>query len=69
MKKKEEVRATWNGKNAVTRYKIDKFGGTEYFRVGTNAEDIPLKFQLKNSSIYRGAKRTLCDRAVPSYNK
>ena len=36
-----------NGKKAVTPYKIDKFAGTKEHRVGTNAEDTPLKFQLK----------------------
>ena len=56
-------------RNAVTPYKIDKFGGTEDFRVDTNAEDIPPKISAQNSSIYPGALPTLCDRAVHSYNK
>ena len=45
-----------NGENAVTPYKIDEFGGTEDHRVGTNAEDTPLKFQLKT----RRSTRALC---------
>ena len=47
-------------RNAVTPYKIDKFGGTEDFRVDTNAEDIPLKFQLKT----RRSTRALCPLCV-----
>ena len=45
-----------NGKNAVTPYKIDNFGGTIEHRVGTNAGDTPLKFQLKT----RRSTRALC---------
>ena len=45
-----------SGKNAVTPYKIDTFGGAEDFRVGTSAEDTPLKFQLKT----RRSARALC---------
>ena len=36
-----------NRENAVTPYKIDKFGGTNEHRVGTNAEDTPYNVSSK----------------------
>ena len=39
--KLERFEVLGNGKNTVTPYKIDEFGGTKEHRVGTNAEDTP----------------------------